>query len=119
MPGTFPSLRTGKVAQYPMERKTRLLADVQQFLNAAEQAYVDTTTARKAWRLSFTKLSDNEVATLKAFFESNQGRKGVFTFVDPWDAASYTTCSFAEDTFPQVQAEEGNNSLTLTVYEHP
>lgn len=121
MPGTFPTLKSGKVAQYPLPREERMAAEVLRFLDFTEQVYVDVAAGarRRAWSIDLQQLDDNEVATLKAFFESNQGSQGTFQFTDPWDGQVFTACSFAHDAFPQTQSDEGVNATQLLVYEHP
>ncbi len=118
MPGVFPTLKTGAVAQYPFTRQVRFETGTVRFLNHFEQAYIDRANVRKAWDLVYTELDDNEVATLKAFFVQQQGRFGTFSFTDPFDSVTYTTCSFGHDDFQHTQEQEGSSSVRFVIYEH-
>ncbi len=119
MPGTFPLLRTGAVVQYPFERHTRYRTETVRFLNHAEQVYQDVNTARRTWVIRLAELDGREVASLRQLFEDNQGRKGTFSFTDPWDSVNYPNVAFASDEFPVEQEIETQHSLTLTIYERP
>jgi hypothetical protein len=118
MPGTFPTLRTGAIAQYPLERNATILVQTHSFLDFTRQAYRDLATSKKAWTIALDLLDASEIASLKAFFEQQQGRYGTFTFVDPWDSSSHANCSFSNDQFTQQQHIETQNRATLTIYEH-
>jgi hypothetical protein len=118
MPGTFPALRTGAVAQYPLTRELAHATQVVRFLDGSEQTYRDSGTARRRWLIELSLLGDYEIAGLRAFFEEQKGRWGTFTFVDPGTGLPHANCSFEDDVFPEVQQSEGINSVLLTVYEH-
>jgi hypothetical protein len=119
MPGTFPTLQTGAVAQYPFNRTAAIPVEAHTFLNFTRQVYRDLAAPKKTWTIALNLLDASEIATLKAFFEQQQGQYGVFTFVDPWDGTTHTTCSFSDDLFDQTQQSgETPNKTTLTVYEH-
>ena len=118
MPGTFPSLTTGAVAQYPLNRNATIPVEAYTFLNFARQVYRDLAAPKKTWTIALDMLDAGEIAMLKAFFEQQQGQYGTFTFVDPWDGTTHTACSFSGDLFDQQQAVETQNKTTLTFYEH-
>jgi len=115
---TFPALRTAAIAQYPLDRASTFAGEAHGFLDYSRQAYRDLIAVKKTWTIALDLLDASEIAILKAFFEAQQGRNGVFTFVDPVDLSVHSTCSFAEDTFTQHQSSENSNATTLTVYEH-
>lgn len=118
MPGSFPALRTGAVAQYPLVREVRYSSEVVRFLDGSEQAYRNQATSRRRWTIHLALLDDREVAALKEFFEQQKGAWGTFSFTDPWTGAVATTCSFENDTFPQAQDAENRNAGELVIYEH-
>src|SRR5438128_1691256 len=118
MPGTFPSLATGAIAQYPLERAKAFSVEARTFLDFSRQAYRDMAAAKNIWTLALELLDASEIATLKAFFEQQHGRAGTFTFVDPADASVHSNCSFSADTFAQQQAGESSNKTTVAIYEH-
>jgi hypothetical protein len=119
MPGTFPTLQTGAVAQYPLNRTATIPVEAYTFLNFARQAYRDLAAPKKTWTIALNLLDASEIATLKAFFEEQQGQYGTFAFTDPWDGTTHTTCSFSGDLFDHTQqGSEVLNATTLTIYEH-
>ncbi|GEM_PF-568054 len=119
MPGTFPTLRTGAVAQYPLTRAASIPVESYTFLNFARQAYRDAVAPKRTWTVALNELDSGEITTLKAFFEQQQGQYGVFTFIDPWDQTTHTNCSFSNDVFDHSQKNaETLNNTSLTIYEH-
>ena len=118
MPGTFPPLRTLALAQYPLERLPRFSVEALEFLDFSQQVYRDLASAKRTWVILLDQLGESEIARLKEFFEQQRGRWGTFSFTDPWDNSVHANCSFAEDTFPQQQSEEGHSQARLTIYEH-
>jgi hypothetical protein len=117
MPGVFPQLRTGAVAQYPWRCELETTTEVLQFLDGSEQAYQLRSAPRRRWTIELTLLDDNEVATLRAFFRQQKGRWGTFSFNDPVSGATYDKCGFESDVFPQTQEGEGRNRVRLVVAE--
>jgi len=118
LPGIFPTLSTGAVAQYPLGRELRQSAEIVTFLDGSEQAYRNQAAPRRRWVVELALLSDREVALLKAFFEEQKGRWGTFSFTDPWDSAAYPSCSFESDSFPHEMSSEGRSKARLVIYEH-
>ena len=111
-------MRTGAVAQYPLPCTQALPIEANSFLDYSRQAYRDVAGVKKSWTLALDLLNASEIATLKAFFEQQQGQNGVFSFTDPVDASVHPTCSFADDVFTHDQNSETSNRSTLTIYEH-
>lgn len=118
MSGTFPSLATGSIAQYPFQREYSGATEICQFVNFQEQAYQEIPAIFRAWQIKVSMLSANETATLQTFFDANLGRDGVFSFTDPFDTMTFTSCSFGNDNFPHSNVAEGSNSVALVVYAH-
>ena len=118
MPGTFPSLRTGALAQFPLRRELRRASEVVRFLDGSEQAYRAASGERRRWLIDLALLDAREAAQLRAFFEQQKGRWGTFAFTDPATGQSYASCSFESDAFPEKQECEGRASASLVVYEH-
>lgn len=86
-------------------------------MDGGEQSYRNRSTALRAWVLELTGLSPNELKTLRAFFDSNKGRWGTFSFVDPISGSTITNCSFADDQWPESLGDR-TCGVTLTIYEH-
>lgn len=94
---TFPQLKSGAVAQYPLRRALRFATHVTRFLDGSEQRFRQRPSARKRWVIRLDLLDETELTMLEDFFAARKGRLESFTFVDPQDATSYPDCSFEND----------------------
>jgi len=94
---TFPTLKTGAIAQYPLERKTVFSTAIFRFVDGAEQRMPRYSSRLHQWKINLSLLDESELAALGDFFEAQGGRAGVFTFTDPWDGTVYPNCSFDSD----------------------
>jgi hypothetical protein len=115
MPGTFPTLSTGAIAQYPLTRELHLDAEVVRFLDGCAQAYRNQAVARRRWVIDLALLNATEVTTLREFFEEQKGAWGTFRFTDPWTGSTFASCSFDDDAFPEQQEAEGRNAIRLVI----
>lgn len=118
MPGSFPNLQTGAVCQYPLVREFSFATEMVRFLDGSEQRYRAAAAPLHRWVVDLALLDDGEVATLKAFFENQKGRWGVFSFRDPVAGIVYPQCSFEDDSFPLRQIAEARSAGSLVIYEH-
>ncbi len=94
---SFPTLKTGAVAQYGSDRSRRFSTTALRFLDGSEQRYPGYGAPLLQWTIRLDLLDELELAGLEQFFESSGGRAGTFSFTDPWDGTVYPSCSFAED----------------------
>jgi hypothetical protein len=115
----FPTLKTGAVMQYPASRTLQFNTDAIRYLDGAEQRFRDDAAVLHQWTIPLDLLDEAELAAFDAFFLSNQGRFGSFSFTDPWDGTVYPNCSLAADTFAFQLRGEMRGKTTLTVYENP
>jgi len=115
MPGTFPTLSTGAIAQYPLMRELHLGAEALRFLDGSAQAYRNQAAARRRWVIDLALLNEAETGTLREFFEEQKGAWGAFRFTDPWTGATFDSCSFDDDVFPERQEGEGRNAARLVI----
>lgn len=108
-------LKTGAVMQYPAQRGLRFNTDAIRFLDGSEQRFRDSPSVLHQWRIQLDLLDESELAALDAFFVSNQGRFGCFSFTDPWDGTTYPNCSMGGDSFGfQLKGEmRGETALTI------
>ncbi len=118
MPGSLPALSTAAMAQYPFERAPAFAVEAVEFLDTSRQVYRDTVSAKRTWMVALEKLDEQEIARLKEFFIEQRGSWGTFSFTDPHNGSVHPNCSFAEDSFPHQQSEEGRHQTRLTIYEH-
>jgi len=115
---TFPPLKTGAVAQYPATKSVRFQNQIVRFLDGNEQRYRDSAGPLHRWSIRLNQLDETELASLEAFFLSNQGSFASFTFIDPWDSASYPNCSAGSDQLELTCVEELRNTTSMTVTEN-
>src|SRR3954447_16465632 len=86
---TFPQLKTGAVAQYPMVRRSQFRNQTVRFVDGTEQRYRDSGAPKQRWEIALSGLDETELAALEEFFVANQGAYGSFGFADPWDGQVY------------------------------
>src|SRR5215469_17275752 len=96
---SFPTLKTGAVAQYPSIRTTQSSTQVYRFLDGREQRFIAFAGPLHRWQIKLDLLDEAELSTLEAFLASQEGQSGTFSFTDPWDGTVYPSCSFMSDTF--------------------
>ena len=94
---SFPTLKTGAVAQYGSDRARSFSTTALRFLDGSEQRYPGYGTALLQWVIRLELLDESEMEALELFFESVGGRAGTFSFTDPWDGTVYPSCSFGSD----------------------
>jgi uncharacterized protein DUF2460 len=115
---TFPTLKTGAVAQYPAPRRLRFQNQVLRFLDGSEQRYRGYSSALREWTIRLDLLDDAELAALRDFFETQKGAFGSFTFVDPQDNTAYADCSFTDDRMSMELEGESRGRTTLVIREN-
>lgn len=114
----FPKLKTGVVAQYPSDRSQQCFTSVYRFIDGLEQRYRTGSTPLKRWVIRFDLLDEEELTTLEAFFLSQAGQFGSFSFTDPWDNTVYEDCSFDDDTLALDFSDLSRGVTSVTVKEN-
>ncbi len=112
---TFPLLKTGAVAQHPLELTTRFKTQAVQFLDGSRQSYALGSRGLRRWRIELDLLDDCEMAALISFVEQQQGAS--FSFYDPISSSSVANCVVAEDSFELTYREESRGRAALVVEE--
>jgi hypothetical protein len=112
---TFPQLKTGAVAQYPVVRHGEFRNQTVRFVDGTDQRYRDSGAPRESWQISLSGLDETELAAIEEFFLTNQGSFGSFTFADPWDGHVYDDCSLAADDLGAAAMAEMRGTTKLTV----
>ena len=112
---TFPKLKTGAIAQYPMARSEQYQNQTVRFVDGSEQRYRDSSGARLAWQIELSELDEGELASIEEFFLSNQGAFGSFSFTDPWDGHVYDNCSMSAGSLALLTSGEMRGSTKLAV----
>ena len=117
MPAAFPTLKTGAIAQYPGTKTTQYSCIVSRFLDGSDQRYRDYSAPLRRWTIQLNLLDDGELSALDQFFAAQQGRFGVFSFVDPWTQATIPSCTLEQDSLDYTLSGEMRGSTSLVVVE--
>jgi phage-related protein len=103
---TFPRLKTGAVAQYPLLRQEQFRNQTVRFVDGTDQRYRDSGAVRQRWDIQCSGLDEGEAAAIEEFFMENQGAYGSFAFTDPWDGNVYDDCSLELDSLGVTMVAE-------------
>lgn len=114
----FPKLKTGAVAQYPAARNFEYRHQMLRFVDGNEQRYRDSAGPLRRWTIRLDYLDATEASAIEDFFITNQGRFAKFTFVDPWDGASYANCSIAADDYSAVTQDDFRSLTSIVIEEN-
>lgn len=79
----FPQLSTGVISQFPLRRKQLYRTVVNTLSDGSEIKSLDPFGDSLEFALQFSGLSDAEMEELENFFLSQEGRRGIFGFLDP------------------------------------
>jgi phage-related protein len=110
----FPRLKSGAVMQYPARREMRFSTQVLRFLDGDEQRFREYGSVLRRWVIQLSALDEEEMEALEAFFLSEQGGYGTFSFIDPMDDAEYLDCSL-EDPEAYFEFTEYNDARTRLI----
>jgi hypothetical protein len=80
---TFPQLRSGAVAQLPLQRSETYRTLRNLLSDGRDVRMTDGGFATVGWTLKFSDLTADEAQALQSLFQSAGGRLATFTFVDP------------------------------------
>jgi phage-related protein len=114
---TFPSLKTGAVAQYPSDRQQNFSTQVFRFLDGTEQRFPGYGATLRRWVIRLDLLDESELTALEVFFVSEGGRAGLFSFTDPFDSTVYASCSFDADELDLTFGGPQAGQATVTIRE--
>ncbi len=106
------------MAQYPAQRGVRFQTEVLRFIDGTEQRFPQIKGPLHRWAIFLDLLSEQEVASMQAFFVAAKGRQGSFAFTDPWDGSSYPNCSLEADVLDTTLSGEMNGSTSLVIREN-
>jgi hypothetical protein len=110
---SFPVLKTGVVAQYPLDRTRQFSTQVHRFLEGSEQRFPGFGAPLRQWSIRLDLLDEGELEGLEQFFLEQEGRSGNFSFTDPWDGTVYPNCSCGGDELVAVFQGQGGGTLVL------
>jgi hypothetical protein len=111
----FPKLKTTAVTQFPSGRSLSYATEVLRFVDGSEQRFRRAGAPVLRWEISLSKLDGRELAAVREFFLSQQGRYGTFEFMDPWDGTEHHGCSFEGDELELTLDGERSSSTKMTI----
>jgi hypothetical protein len=112
---TFPLLKTGAVAQYPLDRGVRFSTQAVRFMDGSQQRFRLFGTALRRWTLKLDQLDEQELASVIAFVE--QQGSAVFAFTDPVTGDTVTTCAISGEQFDAIMTSEMSGQTTVVIQE--
>jgi hypothetical protein len=115
---SFPTLKTGAIAQYPSGRERDFSTQIFRFLDGSEQRFPGYGAPLRKWTIQLSLLDESELVNLEQFFEGQGGRAGSFSFVDPFDGTTYPSCSFGSDTLALEYSTFAGGETSVIVKEN-
>ena len=112
---TFPTLKSGAVAQYPAQRTVARPTWIGRFVDGSEQRYPEAATALHRWVVRLSLLTEAELVEIREFVDNVSGRFEAFPFTDPWDGTVYPNCSVDSDTNAIEWTGENMGRATLVI----
>jgi hypothetical protein len=114
MAGTLPTVRSGHVGLYPLQRSSLLTVSIQRFLNFSEQRF-QKHAALEQFVLAYKGLVAADRDALKEFYATTKGQ-----YVSSWSftigASTYPSLMFTDDNFVSVESDRPNlYDVTLKV----
>ena len=112
---TFPILKTGAVAQYPLDRVVRYSTQAIRFMDGSQQRFRLYGNGLRRWTIKLDQLDEQELSTVIAFVE--QQGSAVFAFTDPVTGDNVTTCVISGEQFDATMSREMSGQTTVVVEE--
>jgi hypothetical protein len=112
---TFPRLKTGALAQYPLRSARQFRTSVVRFLDGTEQRWRNDSKEQIRWVVRLDLLDEAEARTVREFFLAHAGQADTFTFEDPVTGEIHPHCRFASDTCEVLQRGEQNYQVVLPI----
>jgi hypothetical protein len=112
---TFPTLKTGAVAQYPLSYGERFATQAVRFMDGSQQRFRLMGNPLRQWSIKLDQLDDEELGALIAFVE--QQGSATFAFTDPVTGAEAATCAIAGEQFDAIMKAEMSGQTTVEIEE--
>jgi hypothetical protein len=112
---TFPTLKTGAVAQYPLECGVRFSTQAVRFLDGSRQRFRLYGGGLRQWAVKLDLLDERELSAVIAFVEG-QG-SAVFAFTDPVSGSIAASCVISGEQFDATMTNEMSGRTTVVIEE--
>lgn len=115
---TFPSLKTGAIAQYPAATRT-LFGPTRSvdFLDGSSQRYCTGPLPLREWTVQLDRLDTAELAVIRSFLSQNQD--SVFSFTDPRTGETVPRCKVRGLRFSETLSGEADGGISAVIEERP
>ena len=114
---TFPLLRTGVIAQYPLQVSMGQRVQIIRFLDGSDQRFLSQGRQFRRWEIKLDLLDEQELAAVEQFFIEQQGTYSTFTFPDPVSGQAVQSCRLGSSGLVMQCAGTELNSTSLWVVE--
>lgn len=108
----YPTLASGALTQKPYHVASQFLRATNNMPSGPRFSYSYRTDPLKAFTLTYSSITDADLATLEAFFVAMCGRYGLFEFTDV-EGNVLENIRFDQDTLPITYKEKNSNSVTV------
>lgn len=115
----FPLLKTGVVAQYPLEMGLKRQTAVLSYVDGSEQRFPLQRRTVRRWKLQLSHLDEREAAVLDAFLVQQGGAAQPFVFRDPTTGISHTNCFLDGEDAAWEWEGEARSAITLSIRQEP
>jgi hypothetical protein len=112
---TFPALKTGAVAQYPLDSTVTFSTQAVRFMDGSQQRFRLYGAGLRQWTLKLDLLDPQELAAVISFVE--QQGSAVFAFKDPVSGENVATCMISGQQFDASMNREWSGQTTVVVAE--
>jgi hypothetical protein len=112
---TFPILKTGAVAQYPLERGVRFSTQAVSFLDGSQQRFRLYGNGLLRWTVKLDLLDEQELGAVIAFVEAVGS--AVFAFTDPVTGTLAARCVISGEQFNATMTSETSAQTTVVIEE--
>ena len=112
---TFPFLKTGAIAQYPLNRTLSLASQSVRFLEGRRQTYVLNGAGMRRWTLALDLLDEAEVSAVMDF--ADVVGTGTFSFTDPVSGDTAPKCIISGGELDAALVDELDGQIFIEIEE--
>lgn len=112
---SFPTLKTGAPAQYPLGRAVRYATQAVRFMDGSRQRFRLYGTGLRKWTLKLDLLDEQELGTVIAFVE--QQGDAPFAFTDPATGDIVANCVISGQQMDATMTREMSGQTTVIIEE--
>ncbi len=111
----FPVLKTGAIAQYPLDSGVSYSTQAVRFMDGSQQRFRLYGAGLRRWTLKLDLLDEQELGAVIAFVE--QQGSATFAFIDPVTGDNVATCMISGQQFDATMNRELDGQATVVIEE--